>query len=133
MQNFAGEMHHHELRHLSISPALFWTEIKVWSSSYPLLLAQGFMEVHSITGDSRSILSYRHVARPTHRALQKLLIDFGQVISPQWAGELPSFCPSGKGEHGRHIVTTGQNLSVATSTFSLHLQLECSTKSLSTS
>ena len=64
-----------------------------------------------------------------------------------WTGELPLTIRSGKrgapsththlgpateGEHRRHIVTTGQNLSVATSTFSLHLQLECSTKSLST-
>ena len=55
--------------------------------------------MHSITGDSAA-------------------------ISRQWVGELPSFGPSGKGEHRRHIVTTGQNLSVATSTFSLHLQLD---------
>ena len=105
MQNFAGEMHHHELRHLS---STLLEEIKAWSSSCPLLLAQGSMEVHSIAGDSA-------------------------VISRQWVGELSLFGPSGKGEHRRHIVTTGQNLSVATSTFSLHLQLECSTKSLSTS
>ena len=97
MQNFAGEMHHHELRHLS---STLLEEIKAWSSSCPLLLAQGSMEVRSITGDSA-------------------------VVSRQWVGELPSFGPSGKGEHRRHIVTTGQNLSVATSTFSLHLQLEC--------
>ena len=48
------------------------TTDKVWSSSCPLLLAQGSMEVHSITGDSA-------------------------VISRQWVGELPSFGPSGKG------------------------------------
>ena len=63
-------------------------------------------------------------------------IDFAQGSShqpPAWAGELPSTSRSGKGEHRRHIITTGQTLSVSTSTFSLHLQLECSTKSLSTS
>ena len=63
-------------------------------------------------------------------------IDFAQGSSYQpsaWAGELPSTSRSGKGEHRRHIITTGQTLSVSTSTFSLHLQLECSTKSLSTS
>ena len=79
MQNFAGEMHHHELRHLS---STLLEEIKAWSSSCPLLLAQGSMEVHSITGDSA-------------------------VISRQWVGELSLFGPSGKGEHRRHIVTTG--------------------------
>ena len=84
-----------------------------WTGELPLTIRSGkrgapSMEVHSITGDSA-------------------------VISRQWVGELPSFGPSGKGEHRRHIVTTGQNLLVATSTFSLHLQLECSTKSLSTS
>ena len=63
-------------------------------------------------------------------------IDFSQGSSHRpsaWAGELPSISRSGKGEHRRHIITTGQTLSVSTSTFSLHLQLECSTKSLSTS
>ena len=45
MQNFAGEMHHHELRHLS---STLLEEIKAWSSSCPLLLARGSMEVHSI-------------------------------------------------------------------------------------
>ena len=63
-------------------------------------------------------------------------IDFAQGSGHQpsaWTGELPSTSRSGKGEHRRHIITTGQTLSVSTSTFSLHLQLECSTKSLSTS
>ena len=118
MPNFAGEMHHHELRHLS---------------STLLDREQGLELIMSFAAGSRlhgGALHHRgqsqypvikQVARPARRALQRLLNWFwrrAHVISRQRAGELPSFCPSGKGEHRRHIVTTGQNLSVATSTFS---------------
>ena len=57
----------------------------------------------------------------SQRATQ-LILHRVLVISRQWAGELPSTSRSGKGEHRRHIITTGQTLSVSTSTFSLHLQ-----------
>ena len=52
-------------------------------SSSPLPLAQGFMEVRSIARDSHSILSFRLVARPTHRALQTNSIGFGAGCSYQ--------------------------------------------------
>ena len=53
-------------------------------------------------------------------------IDFAQGSSHRplaWAEELPLISRSGKREHRRHIITTGQTLSVSTSTFSSHLQL----------
>ena len=105
MQNFAGEMHHHELRHLS---------------STLLDRDQGLEFIVSFAAGSRL-----HGGALHHRRQCSNQSSVGRRVAI-----VRSF---GKGEHRRHIVTTGQNLSVATSTFSLHLQLECSTKSLSTS
>ena len=128
MQNFAGEMHHHKMRHLSstlldrdqgleliVTFAACWRKASWRCTPSPEIPAAAC-----------------HVGTGSQRATQ-LILHRALIISRQWAGELPSTSRSGKGEHRRHIITTGQTLSVSTSKFSLHLQLECSTKSLSTS
>ena len=132
MPNFAGEMHHHEMRHLSSTSGQ-----RTRSGAHHVFCCWLKASWRCTPSPGTVSVSCRISKWPDQLVgLSKgYSIGFGagHVISRQWAGELPSFCPSAKGEHRRHIVTTGQNLSVATSTFSLHLQLECSTKSLSTS
>ena len=133
MPNFAGEMHHHELRHLS---------------STLLDREQGLELIMSFAAGSRlhgGALHHRGQSQyPVTKAsgqtsssgspkATQLVLAQGARYQSSVGRRVAIVLSLGKGEHRRHIVTTGQNLSVATSTFSLHLQLECSTKSLSTS